>query len=57
MTFGTDYFKIIQFILALVRLIARIFGDQTDKELDDKFGTNCICDVDASVKKYVPTKK
>ncbi len=57
MIFGSDYFKIIQFVLAIVRLIARIFGEQTDKDLDDKFGTNCIHDVDRTVKEYAPTPK
>ena len=56
MIFGTDFFKTIQFVLAVLRLLARIFGEQSDKELDDKFGTNCLHDVDKTVKNYAPTK-
>jgi len=56
MIFGEDFFKILQFVVAVMRLIARIFGNEKDKELDDKFGTNCLSDVDRSVKSYAPTK-
>ncbi len=54
MKFGTDFFKTIQFVLAILRLIARIFGDPADKDLDDKFGSNHMHDVDTAVKKYAP---
>ena len=57
MTFGADFFKIVQFVIAIMRLIARIFGNETDKELDDKFGTNCLTEVDKTVKSYAPSKK
>lgn len=55
MKFGTDFFKTIQFVLAILRLLARIFGEESDKKLDDTFGENCIHDIDATVKKYAPT--
>jgi len=57
MNFGADFFKILQFVVATMRLIARIFGDEKDKDLDDKFGSNHLHDVDASVKKYAPSPK
>lgn len=40
MTFGEDFFKTIQFVVAVLRLLARIFGDDSDKENDDKISGN-----------------
>ena len=40
MTFGSDFFKTVQFIVAVLRLLARIFGDDKDKEEDDKIMGN-----------------
>jgi len=40
MTFGEDFFKTVQFVVAVLRLIARIFGDDKDKEFDDKIAGN-----------------
>lgn len=57
MKFGEDFFKIVQFVIAIMRLIARVFGDKTDKDLDDEFGTNHLHEVDETVKKYAPTPK
>lgn len=54
MKFGTDFFKILQFVVSVMRVIARVFGDKEDKDLDDKFGSNHLHDVDETVKKYVP---
>lgn len=31
MIFGTDMFKIIRFIIAIMKLLAEIFGDDDDK--------------------------
>lgn len=32
MKFGTDFFKIFNFAIQLLRLFARIFGDEQDKK-------------------------
>jgi len=40
MTFGEDFFKIIQFVVAVMRLIGRIFGDDKDKKYDDQIMGN-----------------
>lgn len=46
MTFGEDFFKIIQFVMAVMRLIARIFGDDDDKKHDDEIMGNHAHEVD-----------
>jgi len=38
--FGADFFKIIQFVMDALRLFARIFGDEKDRENDDKVQSN-----------------
>ncbi|MBA7623565.1 hypothetical protein ES703_30962 [subsurface metagenome] len=40
MHFGEDWFKTIQFVMAILRLIARIFGDKDDKKFDDEIQGN-----------------
>ena len=36
MNFGKDFFKILNFVIAIIRLIAKIFGDdETKKEVED----------------------
>lgn len=36
MTFGKDFFKILNFAIAIIRLFAGIFGDaETKKEVDE----------------------
>ncbi len=40
MHFGQDWFKTIQFVMAILRLIARIFGDDEDKKTDDEIQGN-----------------
>lgn len=40
MHFGTDFFRIIQFVVAIMRLIGRIFGDDEDKKIDDDIQGN-----------------
>lgn len=57
MKFGSDFFKTIQFVMAILRLIARIFGETEDKKLDDTFGKNHMHDVDEFVKHTAPTHK
>lgn len=52
--FGADFFKTLQFVVAILRLIARIFGDAEDKKLDDKFGQNCLTEVDKDVHRMAP---
>lgn len=46
MTFGSDFFKTLQFIMAVLRLLARIFGDEKDKEIDDKIQGNHAHEID-----------
>ena len=48
--FGQDFFKIAQFVLALLRLIGRIFGDEEDKANDKKAAENCATEFDRAVK-------
>ena len=50
MTFGEDFFKIIQFVTAVMRLIARIFGDEKDKKDDDKIMGNHAHEVEEIIK-------
>ena len=39
--FGSDFFKVVQFVVAVMRLMARIFGDESDvKNDDDAFNHN-----------------
>jgi len=42
MHFGADYFRIIEFVIAVLRLLAKIFGDDDDRKADkdtkDKYG-------------------
>ena len=39
--FGSDFFKVIQFITALLRLIAQVFGNEEDKKNDtEQFNHN-----------------
>lgn len=50
MTFGEDFFKTVQFIVAVLRLLARIFGDDKDKEDDDKIMGNHAHEVNDIIK-------
>lgn len=34
MQFGADYFKIIEFVIAVLRLLAKIFGTEEDRKAD-----------------------
>lgn len=52
--FGQDFFKVMQFVVAVLRLMARIFGDQKDKELDDEFGKNHLHEIDKDVHNMAP---
>jgi len=40
--FGTDFFKILEFVMAALRLFARIFGDDEDRLNDDKTQGNHV---------------
>ncbi|MBA7682975.1 hypothetical protein ES703_91331 [subsurface metagenome] len=53
MMFGEDFFKIIQFAMAVLRLFARIFGDAEDRKNDDKCEQNHRHEVD----KIIPPPK
>lgn len=35
MKFGKDFFKILQLVVAIMRLVARVFGDNDDIANDD----------------------
>lgn len=36
MKFGSDFFKIIELVIAILRMFARIFGDDEDRAQDDE---------------------
>ena len=42
MVFGSDFFKILEIIVAILRMWARVFGDDEDRKADEetkaKFG-------------------
>lgn len=40
MTFGEDFFKIIQLVIGIMRLFGRIFGDKEDRKHDDEAQEN-----------------
>ncbi len=43
--FGTDFFKMLEFVMAALRLFARIFGDDEDRKNDDKTQGNHVHEV------------
>lgn len=49
MTFGQDFFKTVQFIVAVLRLLARIFGDDDDKKSDDEIMGNHAHEIDTII--------
>lgn len=36
MKFGADFFKILEFVVAILRMFARVFGDDDDRKADDE---------------------
>jgi len=46
MKFGMDFFKIIVFAMQILRLFARIFGDEDDKQADDEVQKNCVHEIE-----------
>lgn len=36
MKFGEDFFKVLEFVMAILRMFARVFGDEEDREADDE---------------------
>jgi len=50
MTFGADFFKTVQFIVAVLRLLARIFGDNDDKKIDDEISGNHAHEIEEIIK-------
>lgn len=46
MMFGQDFFKVLQFIMAALRLFARVFGDADDRKNDDETQGNHRHEVD-----------
>jgi len=46
MVFGSDFFKVLEFIMAALRLFARIFGDADDRKNDDEVQSNHRHEVD-----------
>jgi len=36
MKFGSDFFKILEFVVAILRMFARVFGDDEDRAADDE---------------------
>jgi hypothetical protein len=50
MVFGRDFFKIIAFAMQILRLFARIFGDDDDKKIDDEVQGNHIHELDKVIR-------
>jgi len=46
MKFGEDFFKIVAFAMQILRLFARIFGDEEDKKADDHVQGNCVHEIE-----------
>lgn len=42
MKFGTDFFKVLAFVMQVLRLFARVFGDKDDQKADDEVSDNHI---------------
>lgn len=55
--FGSDFFKIIQFVMAVLRLCARIFGDEDDVKKDDEIFNHNSGKVETIVKANGNTTK
>lgn len=36
MKFGSDFFKVLELVVAILRMFARIFGDADDRQADDE---------------------
>lgn len=49
--FGGDFFKIIQFVMAIMRLWGRVFGDDEDRENDDRAESNHRHEIDSIINK------
>lgn len=48
--FGSDFFKVLQFIMDALRLFARIFGDDDDRKNDDECQKNHRHEIDKIIK-------
>lgn len=48
--FGSDFFKILEYIVAALRLFARIFGDDDDKKADDEAQSNHRHEVESIIR-------
>lgn len=48
--FGKDFFKILEFVMAALRLFARIFGDDDDRKNDDETQSNHRHEVEKIIK-------
>lgn len=48
--FGRDYFKFAQLIVAILRLIGRIFGDNEDRANDDESENNHKHEIEKIIK-------
>lgn len=46
MKFGADFFKIVTFIVQILRLFGRMFGDEQDRQADDEIQKNHIHEVE-----------
>ena len=47
--FGGDFFKIIQFVIAIMRLWGRVFGDDEDRANDDAAQENHRHEIDVII--------
>lgn len=59
MVFGNDFFKVLQLVVAILRVWGRIMGDKDDRKNDDAVqGNHCHeCDKVIANMKVPPEKK
>lgn len=50
MHIGSDFFKWVQVIVAILRILGRVFGDDEDKKADDEVQGNHVHEVDRIVR-------
>lgn len=54
MHLGKDFFLIAKFVVAVIRLFGRIFGDEDDRKADDEVENNHSHDAEAVVRSSSP---
>lgn len=54
MHLGKDFFLIAKFVVAVIRLFGRVFGDQDDRKSDDEVENNHSHDAEVVIKSNSP---